>query len=81
MAKKLKLTKSKAQELLKNPPANQPMTDKQVRYFQAVAHGWIPKAQNGDKVLSNDEMVRYLKDTGNSIFLDELPKNKKTASI
>jgi hypothetical protein len=41
------LSPDKANEMLKNPPHGKPLTDKQRKYFQAVAHGMKPKYPMG----------------------------------
>lgn len=33
---------AKAKEMLANPPHDKPLSKKQKRYFQALAHGWRP---------------------------------------
>lgn len=35
----------KAQEMLDNPPKNQPGTKRQKRFFRALAHGWKPSGK------------------------------------
>ena len=41
-----RLSPRKAQEMLTNPPAGQPMTKAQVGFFQAVAHGMKPRKRS-----------------------------------
>lgn len=43
---------AKAREMLKNPPHDNPLTEDQKRYFQALAHGWEPgkKYQYGGEI-------------------------------
>lgn len=52
------LSASKAQEMLDNPPRGKKLTAKQKKYFQAVAHGWKPKAPDGITVPA-DKTVTY----------------------
>jgi hypothetical protein len=37
----------KAKEMLENPPHNEPLSEKQKKYFQALVHGWKPGYQDG----------------------------------
>jgi len=46
MAKKSKLSKAKASEMLHNPPHGKPLTSKQRKYFAAIA-----SAQDGGKYI------------------------------
>lgn len=43
-----KLTSSKAKEMLHNPPQGKPLTEKQRKFFGAVASGDVPQAQMGN---------------------------------
>ena len=49
MAKKL--TQAKAEEMLHNPPHGKPLTDKQRRFFGAIAGGAPVKLEHGGKVV------------------------------
>jgi hypothetical protein len=40
-----RITPEKAREMLKNPPHDQPLSSKQRRFFQAIAHGWRPSVR------------------------------------
>lgn len=40
---------AKAQEMLDNPPKNQPGTKKQKGFFRALAHGWKPTGKKAKK--------------------------------
>jgi len=38
---------AKAREMLRNPPHNKPLSKKQKRFFEGVAHGWHPSHMAG----------------------------------
>lgn len=63
MAKK-KLTSAKAKEMLHNPPHGKPLTEKQRKFFGAVASGKEPyeKAQMGSFLtpISMDDVSGFL---------------------
>jgi hypothetical protein len=46
------ISPQKAKEMLKNPPHGRQLTDKQKKYFQAIAHGWEPEYEFGGNLMS-----------------------------
>ena len=71
------LSISKAKEMLKDGTANgQKLTKKQVKYFQAVAHGWKPKKQQGGNPYTSKQIFDFIFDDE---VEDEKVKNIPTA--